>query len=61
MLQAFAAVGHAMEPNLLADPVITTIAQRVHKTPAQVVLAGCTARHRIPDHLDQISAHPRQL
>jgi diketogulonate reductase-like aldo/keto reductase len=44
VLQAFAAVGHAMEPNVLADPVITTIAQRVHKTPAQVVLAWAIQR-----------------
>jgi diketogulonate reductase-like aldo/keto reductase len=41
---AFAAVGHAMEPNLLADPVITAIAQRVHKTPAQVALAWAIQR-----------------
>ncbi|MCK1710387.1 MULTISPECIES: aldo/keto reductase [unclassified Bradyrhizobium] len=44
VLQAFAAVGHAMEPNVLADPVITAIAQRVHKTPAQVVLAWAVQR-----------------
>jgi diketogulonate reductase-like aldo/keto reductase len=44
VLQAFAALGHAMEPNLLADPVITAIAQRVHKTPAQVVLAWAVQR-----------------
>ncbi|MCK1595011.1 aldo/keto reductase [Bradyrhizobium sp. 164] len=44
VLQAFAAVGHAMEPNVLADPVITAIAQRVHKTPAQVVLAWAIQR-----------------
>src|SRR4051812_5773170 len=39
VLQAFAALGHNSEPNLLADPVITAIANRVGKTPAQVVLA----------------------
>jgi diketogulonate reductase-like aldo/keto reductase len=44
VLQAFAAVGHAMEPNLLADPVITAIAQRVHKTPAQVALSWAIQR-----------------
>jgi diketogulonate reductase-like aldo/keto reductase len=44
VLQAFAAVGHAMEPNLLADPVIAAIAQRVRKTPAQVVLAWAVQR-----------------
>ena len=39
VVQAFAALGHAMKPNLLEDPVITDIAARVHKTPAQVALA----------------------
>jgi diketogulonate reductase-like aldo/keto reductase len=63
VLQAFAAVGHAMEPNVLADPVITAIAQRVHKTPAQVVLAWAVQRgtaflttstkpHRIQENFD---------
>jgi diketogulonate reductase-like aldo/keto reductase len=33
-----------MEPNLLADPIITAIAQRVRKTPAQVVLAWAVQR-----------------
>jgi diketogulonate reductase-like aldo/keto reductase len=44
VLQAFAALGHALEPNVLADPVITSIAQRVHKTPAQVALAWAVQR-----------------
>ena len=44
VLQAFAASGHAMEPNVLGDPVITAIAQRVHKTPAQVALAWAVQR-----------------
>jgi diketogulonate reductase-like aldo/keto reductase len=44
VLQAFAALGHAMEPNVLADPVITSIAQRVNKTPAQVALAWAVQR-----------------
>jgi diketogulonate reductase-like aldo/keto reductase len=44
VLQAFAALGHAMEPNLLADPVIAAIAQRVHKTSAQVALAWAVQR-----------------
>jgi diketogulonate reductase-like aldo/keto reductase len=43
-LQAFAALGHAMEPNVLADPVITSIAQRVKKTPAQIALAWAVQR-----------------
>jgi diketogulonate reductase-like aldo/keto reductase len=43
-LQAFAALGHAMEPNVLADPVITSIAQRLKKTPAQIALAWAVQR-----------------
>ncbi len=39
ILLAFAALGHGMEPKLVENPVITTIAQRVHKTPAQVLVA----------------------
>ena len=33
VLQAYAALGHGLEPKVVDDPVITTIAQRVHKTP----------------------------
>jgi diketogulonate reductase-like aldo/keto reductase len=44
VLQAFAALGHSSEPNLLHDPVITGIAQRVKKTPAQVLLAWAIQR-----------------
>ena len=44
ILQAFAALGHAMEPRVLDDPTITAIARRVHKTPAQVVLAWAVQR-----------------
>jgi diketogulonate reductase-like aldo/keto reductase len=44
VLLAFAALGHAMEPRVLDDPVITGIAQRVHKTPAQVALAWSVQR-----------------
>jgi len=44
VLQAFAALGHSSEPNLLADPVITSIARRFSKTPAQVVLAWALQR-----------------
>jgi diketogulonate reductase-like aldo/keto reductase len=44
VLLAFAALGHSMDPDLLADPVITAIAERVHKTPAQVALAWAVQR-----------------
>ena len=33
-----------MKPNLLADPVITAIAERLHKTPAQIALAWAVQR-----------------
>ncbi|MCK1392368.1 aldo/keto reductase [Bradyrhizobium sp. 1] len=70
VLQAFAALGHAMEPNLLADPVITAIAQRLHKTPAQIALAWAVQRgtaflttstnpRRIQENFD-ISALPEE-
>jgi diketogulonate reductase-like aldo/keto reductase len=44
VLQAFAALGHSGEPNVLADPVVTAIANRVGKTPAQVALAWAIQR-----------------
>jgi diketogulonate reductase-like aldo/keto reductase len=44
VLQAFAALGHSSEPNVLEDPVITAIAKRVNKTPAQVLLAWAIQR-----------------
>jgi len=44
VLLAFAALGHDMDPKLLEDPVITTIAQRLGKTPAQVALAWAVQR-----------------
>jgi diketogulonate reductase-like aldo/keto reductase len=43
-VQAFAALGHAMEPSVMRDPVIAAIAQRVHKLPAQVALAWAVQR-----------------
>ena len=44
VLQAFAALGHSSVPKLLEDPVITAIAKRVDKTPAQVLLAWAIQR-----------------
>ncbi|MBV8188351.1 MAG: aldo/keto reductase [Alphaproteobacteria bacterium] len=44
VLLAFAALGHAMQPRLLDDPVIVAIAERLHKTPAQVALAWAIQR-----------------
>jgi diketogulonate reductase-like aldo/keto reductase len=58
VLLAFAALGHGMEPKLLENPVITAIAQRVHKTPAQVVLAWAIQRGTA---LLTTSTQPRQI
>jgi alcohol dehydrogenase (NADP+) len=41
---AFAPLGHGMKPGLLEDSVITAIAARVRKTPAQVLLAWAVQR-----------------
>jgi diketogulonate reductase-like aldo/keto reductase len=48
VMQAFAALGHGMEPRLLDDPIITAIAKRVRKTPAQVLLAWAVQRTTAP-------------
>jgi aldehyde reductase len=44
VLLAFAPLGHGMKPGLLEDPVISAIAVRVGKTPAQVLLAWAVQR-----------------
>jgi len=44
VLQAFAALGHSSETKLVEDPVITAIAKRANKTPAQVLLAWAIQR-----------------
>ncbi len=44
VLLAFAALGHGLDPKVLDDPVIIAIAERVHKTPAQVALAWAVQR-----------------
>jgi alcohol dehydrogenase (NADP+) len=41
---AFAPLGHGMKPGLLEDPVVSAIAARVGKTPAQVLLAWAVQR-----------------
>jgi diketogulonate reductase-like aldo/keto reductase len=66
--QAGAPLAHAMPPRIVDDPVITRIAQRVHKTPAQVALAWAVQRgtavlttSTTPDHIKEnfdISALP---
>jgi diketogulonate reductase-like aldo/keto reductase len=44
VLLAFAPLGHAMEPKIVDDPVITAIAERVHMSPAQVLLSWAAQR-----------------
>jgi diketogulonate reductase-like aldo/keto reductase len=68
IIQAFAPLGHAMEPRIVDDPVITTIAKSISKTPAQVALAWAVQRGTAflttstnPDHIREnfeISALP---
>ena len=41
---AFAPLGHGMKPGLLEDPVMLSVAARVGKTPAQVLLAWAVQR-----------------
>jgi alcohol dehydrogenase (NADP+) len=41
---AFAPLGHGLKPGLLEDPVISAIAERIGKTPAQVLLAWAVQR-----------------
>jgi alcohol dehydrogenase (NADP+) len=51
---AFAPLGHGLRPGPLEDPVISAIAARVGKTPAQVLLAWAvqrgTALLKVDDH-----------
>lgn len=58
VLLAFAPLGHGMAPSVLRDPVIMDIAQREHRTPAQVALAWAVQRGAAilttstnPDHI----------
>jgi alcohol dehydrogenase (NADP+) len=44
VMQAFAPLGHGMEPRVIEDPVIIAIARQVHQTPAQVALAWAVQR-----------------
>ena len=44
VLLAFAPLGHGMRPGLIEDPVISAIAARVGRTPAQVLLAWAVQR-----------------
>ncbi|HUN59942.1 MAG TPA: aldo/keto reductase [Candidatus Binataceae bacterium] len=48
VMQAFAALGHGIEPKLIDDGVIANIAKRVNKTSAQVLLAWALQRGTAP-------------
>ncbi|AXN44478.1 dehydrogenase [Mycobacterium marinum] len=63
ILLAFASLGHSLEPRLLDDPLIVSIARSLGKTPAQVLLAwgiqrgtavltGSVAPSRISENFD---------
>ncbi|EGX99478.1 Aldo-keto reductase [Nitrospirillum viridazoti Y2] len=70
VLQAFAPLGHAMQPRVLEDAVLTGIARRLGRTPAQVALAWAVQRGTAllttstnPDHIREnfeISALPEE-
>jgi alcohol dehydrogenase (NADP+) len=44
VLLAFAPLGHGLRPGPIDDPVVTAVAARVHRTPAQVLLAWAVQR-----------------
>ena len=44
MSLAFAPLGHGIRPGPLEDPVVTNVAARIGKTPAQVLLAWAIQR-----------------
>ena len=57
---AFAPLGHGMKPGPLEDPVITAIAARVGKTPAQVLLAWAVQRGTAVLTTAKTAAHSRE-
>jgi len=57
---AFAPLGHGMRPGLLEDPVISAIAARVGKTPAQVLLAWAVQRGTALLTTAKTAAHARE-
>jgi Aldo/keto reductase family len=62
VLQAFAALGHSSEPKLLDDPVITSIAKRVNKTPCpSATRMGGATRHGSPYHIQNRQWHQGEL
>lgn len=57
---AFAPLGHGMRPGLLEDPLISAIATRVGKTPAQVLLAWAVQRGTAVLTTPKTAAHARE-
>jgi alcohol dehydrogenase (NADP+) len=57
---AFAPLGHGMKPGPLEDSVIATIAARVGKTPAQVLLAWAVQRGTAVLTTAKTAAHSRE-
>jgi diketogulonate reductase-like aldo/keto reductase len=70
VMLAFAPLGHAMEPRLLDDPVITGVARTVGQAPSQVLLAWAIQRRSAvittstnPRHIEEsfaVSALPEE-
>jgi len=60
VLLAFAPLGHGMRPGPLEDPVISAIAARVGKTPAQVLLAWAVQRGTALLTTPRSEAHARE-
>jgi alcohol dehydrogenase (NADP+) len=57
---AFAPLGHGIRPGPLEDPVISAIAARVGKTPAQVLLAWAVQRGTALLSTPRTAAHARE-
>ena len=57
---AFAPLGHGIRPGPLEDPVISAIAARVGKTPAQVLLAWAVQRGTALLTTPRTAAHARE-
>jgi alcohol dehydrogenase (NADP+) len=57
---AFAPLGHGLKPGLLEDPVISSIAARVGKTPAQVLLAWAVQRGTAVLTTPKSAAHAKE-
>jgi aldehyde reductase len=57
---AFAPLGHGMKPGPLEDPVVSAIAAKIRKTPAQVLLAWAVQRGTALLTTPRSAAHARE-